>query len=200
VLIAYRIAAHVNSDETEADRLWNIVFPEFVHGVRTQDYIIGRTLRRPRDVIQFCNFAVRNAQRAGHERVGEEDVVAAWDRSGLELLRQIEKEFEVEYPRLGELILFFVGRPAVQSWPVLQKDLEKFVRRVKDPPDWLREGGLNRWLLLAILYDAGIVGLRTEAVQWFGERSVEEMRIASGGNFEVSVHPAFTRHLGCIDA
>ena len=60
---------------TEPSELWTKFFCVNVRDIPTKDYILARSLPRPRDLIYFCNAAIIAAVNARHDRVEEDDVL-----------------------------------------------------------------------------------------------------------------------------
>jgi hypothetical protein len=195
-MIARRIATHVGTDETDPGKLWRMVFPDRVQGESVHDFIINRTLMRPRDVVQFCQKAVEHAQRAGRESVAESDILEAWEHSGQLMLAQIGTEYQHRYPDLGILALALIDGAASQPWSELAEDLLALSDKFGDAPAWAvgTKGDPSR--LLEVLYDTGIVGVETSGgSRWFEEqRPFSEIRAALSGDPQVVVHPAFHRY------
>jgi hypothetical protein len=198
-LIATRIARHTGTAETETAALWGLVFPEYTRQQRTQDFIISRTLLRPRDVIQFCQKAVEFAQRAGRLTVDEDDVYAAWEPSGELVLAQAEIEYRHRYPGLGELALAFFEAPVAQAWSQARPRLEEKAQKCRSGAVWLQAAQTDPLRMVEVLYDTGIIGVRSAGGScWF--ESTRPFRDVSGTlaeDFNIVVHPAFHRYLRC---
>lgn len=197
ILIGARIASHFQTTEKDPANLWNLVFPPYTRGERTRDFILSRTLRRPRDVIQFCQKAVEFAQQAGRTTVHEDDVYAAWDPSGALLAAQMETEYSARYPNLGVGILLFLEQPLAQAWSSLIPLVERLAREQAGSAAWLartREGPIH---FLRVLYETGFVGVETKGgSRWFdADRDFDEISRALPDDFTVVVHPAFHRYL-----
>ncbi|MFZ2056408.1 MAG: hypothetical protein WAV54_03245 [Acidimicrobiales bacterium] len=74
-VIEERYVATHSSDSRNA--LWERFFTPEVNGEEVRSYILGRVLPRPRDIVQFCSFALASAIDAGHSRIEETDLVDA---------------------------------------------------------------------------------------------------------------------------
>ena len=61
----------------EADNIFDQVFNRSVRSQDSFKYILDRTLRRPRETIQFCNRALRKAQDRQHSKITEDDILTA---------------------------------------------------------------------------------------------------------------------------
>lgn len=62
-LVAERITVGAGVTNEDDDATWLSVFAPYVKGEAPYDYMISRTLPRPRDVLDFCQRAIDQAQR-----------------------------------------------------------------------------------------------------------------------------------------
>lgn len=201
-LIATRIATHTGTTETTTEALWHLVFPEYTRQQRTQDFVISRTLLRPRDVIQFCQKAVESAQRAGRSRLDEDDVYAAWEPSGELTLAQAEIEYQHRYPRLGQVALAFFEAPVVQAWSDARPRLEEQAEKCGPGALWLETAHTDPLHMVEVLYDTGIIGVQSPGGScWFeSTRPFKDVSGVLAEDFNIVVHPAFHRYLRCCGA
>ena len=199
MIIASRIYSYTEASETDPESLWASIFPKHVAGERVQDFIISRTLQRPRDVLQFCQRAIEFAQHAGRDAASEDDVRAAWEPFGELTLAQIETEYQHHYPRLGEIVLAFLDRPIIQPYEDLAKRFHEIAANLPDPPTWIRDAQKDPIQFVHALYETGIIGVETPgATRWFDiQRSFSDISPALGGDFRIILHPAFHAYLHC---
>jgi hypothetical protein len=108
------------------DELWREIFPETVQGKYTPDYLLARTLLRPRDAIQFLTLCRDTAEEQGHQAVLEYDVIEATLQFSQWKLNDLAKEYLVNYPFLRALFAFFESNGPVVTREELQ---DRFVRR-----------------------------------------------------------------------
>ena len=152
---------------------------------------------RPRDVIGFCQEAVQNAQRAGRIKVDEDDVFVAWESSGQNILMQAHTEFQHKYPRLADLVLGLSELPFEMEWRDVQTILTNRGQKITHDEDWLKKGLEDPVVLLAGLYEAGIVGIRrTSSSVWYeSARQFEDLRVDLEPNSTIVIHPALRAYL-----
>jgi Cdc6-like AAA superfamily ATPase len=193
LLIAKRLAVQTSSKATDPEEIWRQVFPQYVQGERTQDFILKRTLLRPRDVISFCQRAISNAQRAGRDTVSEEDVIEAWEKSGEQMLAQIEQELAPRYPGLADVVFTLFERPSEQQWPQLRETMVARFKRSKERYGWIREGQSDPWRFLEILYSSEVVGVKTSSGNTYYQSTapLEDLRRSWTDEYRVVTHPAF---------
>lgn len=103
----------------------NDLLPVKTTGVETIDYMLDRTLMRPRDVIQFFNYCIRKA--IDQPKLDSQMVMAAeldYSRSRIEALRS---EWAVDYPHLVEHLEILRGRkPNLRLNDITDGEVEDF--------------------------------------------------------------------------
>lgn len=196
--IAKRIAAHLDSDETDPGVLWDEVFPRFVGPERSSAYVLTRTHSRPRDVIQFCQAAVERAQRAGrYTRVAEEDLIEAWLDAGERMLLQTEAEYQHKYPQISTLAFdTFFGGSVTSLWSDVVPKLIERATAVDPQPPWFEFALRDPRLFAEALFETGVVGVETGvgSVRYASHSSNREMAANLPDDFIVWVHPAYQRY------
>ncbi|MDO8630749.1 MAG: hypothetical protein Q7R41_09665, partial [Phycisphaerales bacterium] len=187
LLVARRIAARTGTSETDPMVIWRMVFPEFLGDKSASEFIISRTHQRPRDVVQFCQKAIESAQRAGRTEVALSDVTAAWEATGALILGQIEAEFAFTFPDIANLAVVLMDGPVARRWNELKEPLVDTALRIDPCPEWMTEGLDRPEVLLAALYETGIVGVETAGgSQWFEtQRTFDEVRLGATDDDEV---------------
>jgi len=204
ILIARRISEHTGSTETDPRLLWREIFPATIEGQDTAGFIFSRTHLRPRDVIQYCQAAVESAQRAGRDRVAVGDVLTAWEDAGERILLQTEAEFQHRYPQISRLAFdaFFEG-PTSSLWSELEPRLVMRARQIDPAPAWIEEALTNdHRALQEALFEAGIIGIETNVgiARYGTDVSHRELVANIGGDYIVTIHPAYRAYLKTMDA
>src|SRR6266508_4501487 len=90
-------------------------------GGNPMDYILERTLLRPRDVIAFLNECLIGA--AGKSRLNWKDIAAAEGRYSQNRLLGLRDEWKTNYPGIDLAFNLFRGAPAEMS----QDDLTPYL-------------------------------------------------------------------------
>lgn len=137
---------------------WKNLFPEIIEGEQSAKYILDRTLKRPRDIIQFCNLCRDNAKIANHLKIEINDVIQATDRYSDWKLNDLIVEWKVNYPFLNDLFIIFSN----SSYVVPRNRFEKLYGQIKstlenrysDVAQHLSEDSI-----LNILYVIGFLGI-----------------------------------------
>lgn len=189
------------------------LLPPSVDGKPTIDYMLERTLMRPRDIIMFFNACIRNA--VNNPQVTARMLREAEGEYSRGRLRSLADEWIGDYPDLMDLTVLLKNRSerfrvseltddacldvAIRLLSVRgRKDaqLATLLRRVDADPANIRE--FRNWAV-ACFYRVGLIGLKLEAydaVAWSmsGRRSISTSEIT--GDARAMVHPCYWRSLG----
>ena len=105
----------LSSFETDLDPdvLWEKYFCPTVNGIPTKEYITEAILKRPRDIIYLVNAAVTTAINRGHTRIEEKDIIEAEKQYSQYALESVNVENTLSDINLEDVILEFVGMPAI---------------------------------------------------------------------------------------
>ena len=93
--------------------VWREMFCSDVRGIPVRDYLVQRTLPRPRDIVFFVSAAIAAAVNRGHARVEERDVVAAEKQYSQFVFENIQVENGITVPELETVLYEFAGQSAV---------------------------------------------------------------------------------------
>lgn len=88
------------------------IFPSTIGGRPVMDYLLERTLMRPRDVIEFVNFCIALAVE-NHGYIDERIVLEAEKIYSRSRLDSLYYEWSADYPGLKELAKFLKKKPSV---------------------------------------------------------------------------------------
>lgn len=91
------------------------VLPSKISRANTMNYIIARTLYRPRDAIMFFNECIRASE---NKAINKDMVLKAEAIYSQARLRAIGDEWAADYPNLLDLVLFLKGFP--RSFQLIQ--------------------------------------------------------------------------------
>ncbi len=102
------------------------LFPSRVNSEPTQDYLISRTLMRPRDLIEFVNTCIKCAsEEEGHvteSNIKEAEIIYSKGR-----LDSLSYEWSADYPALREWAKLLYKKPSV--FKVSSLNLEMFIEK-----------------------------------------------------------------------
>jgi hypothetical protein len=177
------------------------------------DYIIARTLMRPRDVILFFNAFIRQA--SNDPEITPQMVKHAEGEYSRLRLRSLADEWNADFPDLMTCSELLKNRPSVFSITDItdeacidltiellahesrrNREFSNILAEIERDPS--RTDQLRKWLA-SMFFRVGLVGLKLESYDAFvwstdGRRSVSAAEIQPG--VHVAVHPCFWRSLG----
>ena len=106
--------------------IWAAVFDTHIGGEDSLEFIVKRTLMRPRDFLIFLHSAVECALNRGHDRVKQEDVRKAEVSFSEQLLTGISFEIQDVFPTVSDPLYAFWRCPSeMQKGEIKQLLLQK---------------------------------------------------------------------------
>ncbi len=176
--------------------LWLDYFCDSVSGRSTRDYLLWRSLPRPRDLVYLCNACVLNAINHKNHRIEEKDVLAAqedYSRFAFDALR-VEGATSEE---LDDVLLQFAG-----ALPIMP--MSDALNLIADG-----SGPSTTDALFSKLVRANFLGIETAEGRFdypAAEQTEKRARVLAakleknlGREAAISVHPAFRPYLGIAD-
>lgn len=203
--ISYRLGEEFDALDLESDEdVWETVLPRTVQDQPAWTYIVERSLMRPRDVLQFCQYAIDRAQLRKHSEVLESDVLEAEKDYSDYMFQALRLEYLHVYPNLDQIVFEFVAWKARASILDTFHFIESAILSSTLPvPDWVKACANDPEQLLKILYDVGFCGLgdAKRGLQYYSfDRPFEEARALCHIEPFVNIHPAFHRALELSDS
>ena len=197
-LVAARLATRVESQGDE--EIWSAIFPDPVRNMAAPEYILSRTLPRPRDVLNLCQKAIDQAQRNGHEYVTAEDILDGEKSFSEAFFYSIVSEFKGLYPGLDEVLIEFAGVAKKILWDEFGEIAKKAIRNKGTIlTKWVDGQDMTPYYLAEVLFRIGLIGLSREwtgPVHYCNGRSFAETWVVVSSNPTVHIHPAFVQ---CLD-
>lgn len=175
----------------------SILFDKKVRSRSSLDYIIERTLKRPREAIQFCNLALSIAQDNGHLRITEEDILSAESRYSVWKLDDLMNEFSVQYPFLRDTLNIFDGFQ--KSFSISDMALRFESSQKVLSPRFPKVLDLDPSSFLQILFGIGFVGAKVGGKDLYLHDEPDRPRIVLTNLSDLEmiiIHPAFHSALG----
>ncbi len=180
------------------------------------EYLISRTLMRPRDLIEFFNSVLEHAP--GKPAVTKEMILDGEGVYSKLRMRSLQDEWQADYPTLIAASALLKKRPSsFRLNAISQEETEEFCLNLSiavrpanaslDLPITQARGvveGIVSWeiflcSLIHIFYITGLVGLKTDAFesyQWSNEGPSTIVADTISLDTGVSIHPMFYRVLG----
>jgi len=169
------------------------VFPEKIDKVTSAEYILDRTLLRPRDAIMFVNFCLKESQ--GKNEITNSIIKLAEKSYSADRIESLKYEWFVEHPLLDKYIDILHHRNSnFKVGAISDEQLELLILELAEAPDLNADIAVKsahaymkskypasdaymvqlRQNILYILYKVGVVGIKvngTSSVKWSHDRS-----------------------------
>lgn len=206
-VIAHRIRHSKQELEERGDEAcWNAVFAEILQYRRAKsfNYMVDRTLYRPREIIQFCSEVLEEAHRAHVDTIDYEIISRAELRYSEARTRDIAAEYRFQFPGLLSVFEVFRGLPYLME----KDDLGLICLGIltgeytTDPAaSWLQNQ--DHELLVEILWRVGFLrahavgglkALRRSGSSYVGPHQVSNLNVRNVQRFQV--HPMYRAFLG----
>jgi hypothetical protein len=211
-LIDARISYLVSNRYSSGRVTHRDVFPPDIDGIPVMEWVLNRTLMRPRDCIAFVNEAI--AQAVGRSRITVKMMREAEGHYSRGRLRSLADEWVSDFPNLIRFTDLLKLRPSqFRMCELTDEECEAFclevaVERVGACPLQtiavaVAEGNLSprlaRNALIEIFYKVGLVGLKLERYETFvwasrGRRSISSAELNE--DTRIAINPPFWRTLG----
>ena len=201
-LVAARLSRMINGQGDE--EIWSAIFPEPVGNVAASEYIMTRSLPRPRDVLSLCQKAIDHAQRNGHTYVTAQDIADGEKSFSEALFYSVSSEFKGLYPDLEEVLIEFAGVAERIPWIEFEDIAEKAIEsNGAIVMRWVDGKEVTPHFLAEVLFRIGLIGLSrewTSPVHFCNGRSFSETWGLVASNPVVHIHPAFAQFLEISEA
>lgn len=210
-LVAKRIRFTVRDLREASDYgAWNAVFAETLDYRQTKsfNYVVDRTLYRPREIIQFCSDALSASRKRHLQPINYPVISTAELAYSEERAKDIAAEYRFQYPGLFSLFEVFRGR----TYSFDRGDLELLCLGIStgeyrtdeeaawvldQEPDYLIEV-LWRIGFLRAQAVGGVKALRRSGSSYLGPHQVSNLNLRNIQRFHV--HPMFRSYLAMKEA
>jgi energy-coupling factor transporter ATP-binding protein EcfA2 len=185
---------------------WNTVFADEVNGKKSFDYIIDRTLNRPRELIQFCIDSKERAVEIRADKIDINAIVTSEVKYSDKRTKDIAMEYKFQYPSILNIFEMFRGNHSIIS----RKNMEELISSKVKNGNIINE--CNSWIknqtdefLITVLWQIGFFKIYTTCYingelkkGYYGINEISQSNI---GNIEsFMIHPMFRMYLGIIDS
>tara|TARA_B110000879_G_C11136002_1_gene498130 strand:+ start:95 stop:1756 length:1662 start_codon:yes stop_codon:yes gene_type:complete len=217
-LLSARVKEVYRREYTSSAVKFNDVFPSPQKGEAGEalDYIIERTLFRPRDAIQFCNECFRVA--ADRPRISWRAIYAAEAHYSTKRLKSLREEWSEYYPALETTAEILRGifipftRSALAGTRLEETAMELHeledtdpcviaAKNMYSPKSKVTEAEVISRILMC-LYHAGMIGIKISTLDTFVWSHIDQPRISKSeikrAN-QIKVHKMFRHALEVID-
>jgi len=210
-LIAKRIRHGIpRVNEATDDECWQEVFLETIQYRKNKsfNYMIDRTLYRPRELIQFCTDALEEARHNDSFPIDYPVISTAELSYSEDRTKDIAAEYRFQYPGLQSVFEVFRGRTYTLSREELEEICLRLVTKeilLDKEVDWI--DGQDTEFLIEVLWRVGFLrayavgGLkarRRSGSSYLGPHQVSNLNLRNIHRFQV--HPMFRSYLGLKEA
>jgi energy-coupling factor transporter ATP-binding protein EcfA2 len=178
--------------------LWMEIFPRKIADQDITVYLIGRTLMRPRDVIQLCNACRDTAKTNGNSQITEKDIKQSLSLYSNWKLSDLQNEWTINYPFLADIFVllanssYFIKRTTFEArLELIKKDLSTRFPSFGST--------LSADAILSTLYSIGLLGVIRHGEATFYYQEKTERRIQPK-DCEFIIHPCFRNALQSTSA
>jgi hypothetical protein len=201
--ITYYVPALCHTSDEEA---WNTIFSEQIQYRKSKsfNYLIDRTLYRPRELIQFCSDVL--AQNSGNNfPMDYEQISAAETRYSEDRTKDIASEYRFQMPGLSSIFEVFRGRQYSMDRDELEliclSIIEGDYRTAPDASKWIKGQDYEYlidalWLVgfLKAYTVGGVKARRRSGSSYIGAYQVSNLNLGNITRFQI--HPMFRTYLG----
>ena len=88
---------------------WNSISISHIRGVNSADFLIERSLMRPRNLLSLVNYCKSNAVNLQHKKIDESDIEKAISNYSSDILHEIGFEIRDVFPDAEDILYHFIG-------------------------------------------------------------------------------------------
>jgi len=189
-LLARRLSSGLDG-EMDFDTLWAQFFPSHVKGEESFQFILNRTLMRPRELLRFVRECIDVGLNRKRQKLTEEDILQAEKSYSSDALVDVCLEMKDVNTQFGDVPYAFIGSSTVISRSEAKKRLED----VGIQPVEITHA-------LDILLWFGVIGIYLDdEEERFSYQYEHDSSLLTAGlsHYAYCIHPAFRMALGCSD-
>ena len=186
---------HIGTKELESSEVWDRLFVDDVDGLSAREYILSRTLPRPRDVLVFTKNAVSAALKRSHDKVEVEDFSFAYQQYSGHVFDSVVFEDDPDRGRLRAVLSQHAGCSEIMN----ESEVRQRIQEAGVPHEDIE-------FYLELLCDLNVLGVQGPSGFKFPADELERTRLLdigrsfafNSGKDELTfrVHPAFCPALG----
>ena len=116
-LLRRRIVRALPEDQQDANfsTVWTSICVPIIEGEDSAQYLIDRSLMRPRSLLDLIGHCKGYALNLGHSRIEKEDIAKGCSAFSNDLLSELDLEIRDVYPSAEHLLYAFIGAPSTLS-------------------------------------------------------------------------------------
>lgn len=198
IAIRAKVSANIkNLEDNKIDTIWEIFFDKKINNEDSFKYMIKRTFKRPREIIQLCNLALSIAQDNNDYLIREKYILQAESKYSNWKLDDLINEFKIQYPYLRSLLGIFQGFSNSFTKDEIIPRYNKVVKILKIQFEEVNNLYLDSFLQL--LFNIGFIGIETDRniLFYYEHPNLPKIILENLKDLKSYViHPAFLPSLG----
>ena len=123
--IRLRFVSNKMQQDISFQSAWNSVCVSHIDGEDTAEYLIQRSLMRPRYFLTLINHCKSNAVNFRHSKILEKDIKKACETYSADLVNEIGLEIRDVFPDAEDILYYFIAKPSVLSLSDIKHVLER---------------------------------------------------------------------------
>lgn len=189
-LLARRLSSGLDGD-IGFEALWAQFFPSHVSGEESFQFVLNRTLMRPRELLRFVRECIDIGINRRRQKLTEDDMLRAEENYSSDALVDVCLEMKDVNPKFGDVPYAFIGSDVVLS--------------KSDLAERIKEAGIEAAevsQVIDVLLWFGVIGIylddEEERYSYQFEHN-SSMLTAGISHYAYCIHPAFRVALGCAN-
>jgi hypothetical protein len=125
-IIRLRIVANGLDEAMPIEEAWPLICTQLYHGEDSLQYLIDRSLMRPRFLLNLINQCKASAVNLKHERIDEDDIEKGFATYSIDVLTDVEYEMNDVSPSSGDALYAFIDVPDAITYEEVGSVLARF--------------------------------------------------------------------------
>jgi len=125
-IIRLRIVANGLDDAMSIEEAWPLICAPLYHGEDSLQYLIDRSLMRPRFLLNLVNQCKASAVNLKHEKIDEDDIEKGFATYSVDVLTDVEYEMNDVSPSSGDALYAFIDVPEAITYEEVVSVLARF--------------------------------------------------------------------------
>jgi hypothetical protein len=118
-----RIVYNDLDPKTKFDIAWHQICVSHIHGEDSADFVIGRSLMRPRNLLNLVNHCKSIAVNLQHPCITEEDILKALEVYSADISREIGLEIRDVFPEAEDILYYLIGVSGILTVGEIKKHI-----------------------------------------------------------------------------
>jgi hypothetical protein len=178
--------------------LWGCIFPKHVGDQDARQFLVGRTLNRPRDIIQLANACRDIAKTRGRKWITNWDISSACRQHSKWKISDLQNEWTVNYPFLADALLLIFNSSYLFARENFNQKFSSVENDFKTRYPFLAKS-MSSSFLLDVLFVVGIIGTVRNGATIYACNTDDDQRLRLEDK-DFVVHPCFREALECVSA